>query len=221
MTDLEMVQSIDINPLLADEENVMALDARIELRSVDAGPRPRPAIAPYPSHLEERVHFGNGEILLRPIRPEDEPAHRDFFDSLEAEDVRFRFFGVIREPEHSQLARFTQIDYEREMAFIAVDDQQRTLGVARIAKDSAGHRAEFAVVVRSDIKGRGLGRILLEKLIDHCRECGVHEVVGQVLQQNTRMLGLAEDLGFRLGPVDEDGIREVVLALSGVGENAP
>jgi acetyltransferase len=214
MTDLGAVESIDINPLLADDEGVVALDARIELRPAEAGARRRPAIAPYPTHLAERIPFGDGEISIRPIRPEDEPAHRDFFNSLEAVDVRFRFFGVIREPEHSQLARFTQIDYEREMAFIAVDEQRRTLGVARIAKDSSGHRAEFAVVVRSNIKGRGLGRILLQKLIDHCRETGVREVVGQVLQQNTRMLGLAEDLGFRLGPIDEDGIREVVLDLA-------
>ncbi len=214
MTDLQMVESIDINPLLADDEGVVALDARVELRSADAGPRRRPAIAPYPTHLVERVPFGDGEITLRPIRPEDEPAHRDFFNSLEAEDVRFRFFGVIRAPEHTELARFTQIDYEREMAFIAVDDEGRTLGVARIALDSLGHRAEFAVVVRSNIKGRGLGRILLSRLIRHCRETGVEEVVGQVLQQNSRMLGLARDLGFRVEAADEDGIHEVILDLS-------
>lgn len=121
---------------------------------------------------------------------------------------------MIREPEHSQLARFTQIDYEREMAFIAVDDGGRTLGVARIARDSLGHRAEFAVVVRSNIKGRGLGRILLSRLIRHCRETGVREVVGQVLQHNTRMLNLSRDLGFRVEPADEDGIHEVILDLS-------
>ncbi|MDZ7791647.1 MAG: GNAT family N-acetyltransferase [Xanthomonadales bacterium] len=214
MTDLNIVESIDINPLLADDEGVIALDARVELRSAEAGPRTRPAIAPYPTHLVESLPFGEGEITLRPIRPEDEPAHRDFFDSLEAEDIRFRFFGVIREPEHSQLARFTQIDYEREMAFIAVDDGGRTLGVARIARDSLGHRAEFAVVVRSNIKGRGLGRILLSRLIRHCRETGVREVVGQVLQHNTRMLNLSRDLGFRVEPADEDGIHEVILDLS-------
>jgi acetyltransferase len=218
MTDLEAVESIDINPLLADDEGVVALDARIELRRADAGPRKRPAIAPYPAHLVERLPFADGEITLRPIRPEDEPAHRDFFDSLAAEDVRFRFFGVIREPQHSQLARFTQIDYEREMAFIAVDDAGRTLGVARIAKDSSGRKAEFAVVVRSNIKGRGLGGILLSRLIRHCRDTGVAQVVGQVLQQNTRMLHLAEDLGFRIGPVDEDGIRDVTLDLADEGD---
>lgn len=214
MTDLESVESLDINPLLADEQGVTVLDARIQLSDPDAEARKRPAIAPYPEHLVERLPFGDGQITLRPIRPEDEPAHRDFFDSLSEEDIRFRFFGVIREPQHSELARFTQIDYEREMAFIAVDDASRTLGVARIVKDSAGYRAEFAVVVRSNIKGRGLGRLLLEKLIAHCRQTGVEEVVGQVLQQNARMLGLARDLGFRIGPVDEDGICEVVLDLA-------
>ncbi len=213
MTDLEIIESLDINPLLADSGGVMALDARIELRPREAGKRTRPAIAPYPEHLEEAVVFDDRQIMLRPIRPEDEPAHRDFFNSLEAEDVRFRFFGVIREPEHSQLARYTQIDYEREMAIIAVDFDGRTLGVARVARDSAGEQAEFAVVVRSAIKGRGLGRILLVKLIDYCREIGLHELVGQVLQSNERMLGLATELGFRIEPPDEDGIHRVVLDL--------
>jgi len=213
MTDLQDIESLDINPLLADSGGVMALDARIELRPAEAGSRTRPAIAPYPGHLEETVTFDDRQILLRPIRPEDEPAHRDFFNSLETEDVRFRFFGVVREPEHSQLARFTQIDYEREMAFIAVDTDGRTLGVARVARDSAGKQAEFAVVVRSAIKGRGLGRILLIKLIDYCRRIGLHQLVGQVLRSNERMLGLADELGFRIDPPDEDDIRRVVLDL--------
>ncbi len=215
MTDLDLIESLDINPLLADSDGVIALDARIELRPADAGERTRPAIAPYPEHLEETVAFDDRQITLRPIRPEDEPAHRDFFNSLEAEDVRFRFFGVIREPEHSQLARYTQIDYEREMALIAVDADGRTLGVARMARDSAGEQGEFAVVVRSAIKGQGLGRILLVKLIDYCREIGLHELIGQVLQYNERMLGLAAELGFRVEPPDEDGIRRVVLDLKG------
>ncbi len=215
MTDLDLIESLDINPLLAHPDGVIALDARIELRPVDAGKRTRPAIAPYPQHLEQTVAFDGREITLRPIRPEDEPAHRDFFNSLEAEDVRFRFFGVIREPEHTQLARYTQIDYEREMALIAVDTDGRTLGVVRLALDSAGQHGEFAVVVRSAIKGRGLGRILLVKLIDYCREIGLGELVGQVLQYNERMLGLAAELGFRIEPPDEDGIRRVVLDLKG------
>jgi acetyltransferase len=214
MTDLDGLETIDINPLLADSRGVIALDARMALWPDDAGPRIRPAIAPYPAELLETIAFGDGEITLRPIRPEDEPAHREFFESLEAEDIRFRFFGVIREPQHSQLARFTQIDYEREMAFVAVDDAGRTLGVVRLVRDSAGERAEFAVVIRSNLKGRGLGRLLLEKGIRYCRDTGVQTLVGQVLRANTRMFSLARDLGFKVRPADEDGIHDVMLDLT-------
>jgi acetyltransferase len=207
------IQSLDINPLLADADGVVALDARIELR-LDETPRPRPAIAPYPSGERETLDFQGCPIEIRPIRPEDEPAHADFFDSLDTEDVRFRFFGVIRHPEHGQIARFTQIDYDREIAFIAAECEapRRTLGVARAVFDRAHFSAEFAVVVRSSIKGGGLGRRLLEKLIDYCRRAGAHRLIGQVMQNNTRMLALARDLGFRVEPPDA-GVHPVVLEL--------
>ncbi|AKS41347.1 bifunctional acetate--CoA ligase family protein/GNAT family N-acetyltransferase [Wenzhouxiangella marina] len=207
------IESLDINPLLVDSEGIVALDARIELRQ-DPSPRPRPAIAPYPDHERETFEFQGHPIEIRPIRPEDEPAHAEFFDSLDVEDVRFRFFGVIRHPEHGQIARFTQIDYDREIAFIAaeLDPPHRTLGVVRAVLDRAHRRAEFAVVVRSAIKGGGLGKRLLVKLIDYCRRVGVEHLVGQVMQDNTRMLSLARELGFELGPAEE-GVHSVVLEL--------
>ncbi len=215
VTDFPLIESVDINPLLADQHGVVALDARIELRDPAAGPRPPPAIAPYPAELEERVIFADREILLRPIRPEDEQAHREFFHSLTDEDVRFRFFGVIRELPHDQLARYTQIDYDREMAFIAIETEGdcRTLGVVRAAFDRARERAEFAVVVRSSLKGQGLGRLLLTKLIGYAREAGAHELVGQVLDNNQRMLTLARELGFTIKPAIE-GTHEVLLKLN-------
>lgn len=212
VADLEDVASLDINPLIADAEGVLALDARIELRALEDGPRPELAISPYPAWLEERIEFEGREVVLRPIRPEDEPAHREFFEHLQDEDIRFRFFGVMKVLEHSQLARYTQIDYGREMAFIACDTGQggRTLGVVRAVTDPDRLRAEFGIIVRSDIKGRGLGRILLEKLVRYCRETGVGEVVGQVLQDNHRMLTLARDLGFVTAPARQ-GVHEVTL----------
>jgi len=208
-----LIESLDINPLLVDADGAIALDARIELR-LDKSPRPRPAIAPYPAHEREQIEFQGRHLELRPIRPEDEQAHGEFFESLNAEDVRFRFFGVIRHPEHGQLARFTQIDYDREMAFIAaeLEPPRRTLGVARAVLDGTRESAEFAVVVRSAIKGGGLGRRLLIKLIDYCRRTGVRRMVGQVMQDNQRMLGLARDLGFAIGPPDQS-VHEVVLRL--------
>ncbi|MGY6588713.1 MAG: bifunctional acetate--CoA ligase family protein/GNAT family N-acetyltransferase [Wenzhouxiangella sp.] len=215
VTEQTEIESLDINPLLASADGLVALDARIELRDPEAGPRPVPAITPYPSQLVETVAFNDQSIVLRPIRPEDEPAHQAFFQRLAQEDVRFRFFGLIRELEHGQMARYTQIDYDREMAFVAVEKPpgNETLGVVRAVFDSSYRRAEFAVVVRSDIKGRGLGRLLLEKLIRYCRDTGVVELLGQVLADNQRMLSLAEDLGFRQKP-PRDGVCEVILTLN-------
>jgi acetyltransferase len=207
------IESLDINPLLVDADGIVALDARIELRQSDE-PRPRPAIAPYPGHERETIEFQGRSVEIRPIRPEDEPAHSEFFDSLDSEDIRFRFFGVIRHPEHGQIARFTQIDYDREIAFIAaeLEPPQRTLGVVRAVFDRAYCTAEFAVIVRSSIKGGGLGRLLLVKLIDYCRRAGAERLIGQVMQDNTRMLALARELGFKLGPPDA-GVHPVELKL--------
>lgn len=211
VSDLEDVESLDINPLLADAHGVVALDARVELRAADLPRRVQLAISPYPATLEETCDFDGERIALRPIRPEDEPAHREFFASLKDEDIRFRFFGLMKVLEHSQLARYTQIDYDREMAFIACQGESaRTLGVVRAISDPDRLRAEFGIIVRSDIKGRGLGRILLEKLIRYCRARGIGELVGEVLQENRRMLALSRELGFEIGPARQ-GVHEVRL----------
>jgi acetyltransferase len=120
---------------------------------------------------------------------------------------------------HTQMARYTQIDYDREMAFIATHAPDRgrpeTLGVVRAVADPDGERAEFAIIVRSDLKGAGLGRTLLEKMIGYCRERGVQELVGQVLPDNRRMLALARDLGFSSRRLAEEAVVEVRLPLRG------
>jgi acetyltransferase len=135
---------------------------------------------------------------------------------LTPEDVRFRFFGLVREMPHSQMARYTQIDYNREMAFIAAstgaDGEAETLGVVRGAFDPDNESAEFGVIVRSDLKGRGLGRALLEKLIRYCRLRGTGEIVGQVMAGNQSMLELSRSLGFEASPA-VDGVVEVRLPL--------
>jgi acetyltransferase len=178
----------------------------------------RLAIRPYPHELEGTINFDGRSLDLRPVRPEDEPAHREFFAKLQPEDIRFRFFGVLREPIGTELARYTQIDYEREMAFIATrkdaHGEPETLGVARVTTDPDNIAAEFAIVVRSDFKGKGLGSILLKKLIDYCRERGTTTVIGHVLSDNTRMLALAEKCGFQLGKASDDGVLEVRLPLA-------
>jgi len=201
LVDHPEIDALDVNPLLADEAGVVAVDARVRVTESDACGPARLAIRPYPRELEETVTLADGERLrIRPIRPEDEPAHERFLERLAPGDVYFRFFSAVRKLSHSQMARYTQIDYDREMAFIAhpVDAPGETLGVVRVVADPDNRQAEFAIVVRSDRKGRGLGRVLLEKMIRYCRSRGTREMVGQVLGENRRMQQLARELGFEL-----------------------
>jgi acetyltransferase len=218
VSDLPEVQELDANPLLAGADGVLALDARMRVeRSERRGPD-RLAIRPYPRELEETLTLAGGRrVLLRPIRPEDEPAHLAFFEKLAPDDVRFRFFGSVRRMPHSQLARYTQIDYDREMAFIATAADgpggAETLGVVRAIADPDNARAEFAIIVRSDLKGQGLGHALLEKTIRYCRARGTRELVGQVLPDNLPMLDLAASLGFSRHWLPLDRAIEVRLPL--------
>lgn len=194
------IAELDINPLLADGSGVMALDARIRVVSTAQSGSERIAIRPYPRELEETVRLGDVEILIRPIRPEDEPAHRDFVSRSSSEDLYFRFFRAVHDLSHEQLARFTQIDYDREMALIATRrgslGQPETLGVVRAVANADNTEAEFAVIVRSDWHGRGLGRALMERIIRYCRSRGTRRLVGQTLVNNEAMRRLAQLFSF-------------------------
>jgi acetyltransferase len=218
VVDLPELAELDINPLLLDAGGAIALDARMRLAPLAPGADPlaRMAILPYPDWLEVQVDSALGPLTLRPVRPEDAPAHQAFFQSLSPEDIHFRMFGMMRELAPNQLARLTQIDYAREMALIATRGQGRgseTLGVARVIADPDNIEGEFAVVVRSDLKGRGLGRILMQGLIDYCRQRGLVRLRGAALGENARMHALARACGFGLqsGP---DGTVEMTLELA-------
>ncbi|MGL5121503.1 MAG: GNAT family N-acetyltransferase, partial [Plesiomonas shigelloides] len=182
-------------------------------------PQRRLAIRPYPKELEEIVHLKQGEpCMLRPILPEDEPLHRAFIANVTREDLYRRYFSEVGEFSHEDLAHMTQIDYDREMAFVAVRQrghQQEIIGVARALADPDFQDAEFAVLVRSDLKGLGIGRLLMEKLIRYARDSGLQRLSGITMPANQGMIRLAQKLGFQTEMLLEDGIVNLQLPLTG------
>ncbi|HEX7683528.1 MAG TPA: GNAT family N-acetyltransferase [Trinickia sp.] len=193
--------------------------ARLVAPRLTLGPvRGRLAIVPYPRQLEETLDWHGQSLTIRPIRPEDEAAHSAFIGAMTPEDLRMRFFGAVSGFDHSQLARMTQIDYDREMALIATTGdggQARTLGVVRTITDPDNESAEFAVAVRSDLKGKGLGRMLMERMVAYTRARGTRWIVGEVLRENGPMLGLVKACGFSMSPTADPAVVEVKMPLRG------
>jgi acetyltransferase len=204
------IRELDINPLLADAAGVVAVDARIHVAPAERPGAARLSISPYPREFESRETLRDGAaLLLRPVRPEDEPVLQDLAGHMNPEDLRLRFFTPLKVLPHALAARLSQIDYDREMALVARRaDDGTALGVARFSADPDNRRAEFAVALRSDWKGRGLGHLLMTRVIDIARRRGIAEIFGDVLRENEPMLKLARGLGFILCDHPED--RELV-----------
>ena len=217
LADLPELVELDINPLWADHDGVIALDARLRVSRAARAGAANFAITPYPAELIESVAWSGETLVLRPIRPEDEARHRCFVEALTPDDLRLRFFSARRKLPRSELARLTQIDYAREMAFIAVralaDGTTETLGVVRAVVDPDNIDAEFAIIVRSDLKGRGLGRVLLRKMVDYLTRQGTQRMVGFVLRDNDGMRKFMRANGFIVEAQDEDALH-FVLALN-------
>jgi acetyltransferase len=204
IVDFPEIAELDLNPLIVDTDGVMAADAWLRLRAVgDTGGGL--AITPYPMELAGHWTARDGERLtVRPIRPEDADQHGAFFSRLSPQDIRYRFFTAMRELSPEQMARLTQIDYDREMAFIAVRDAGgETVGVARLVCEDE-QAGEFAVIVQADMKGQGLATHLMRRLIDWARMRGLREMVGQVLADNAPMLAFVRHLGFSVRRMPEE-----------------
>ena len=198
------VKELDINPLLADADGVVAIDARICVAAAVLPGAARLAIAPYPRGLESMAALRDGtRVALRPILPEDEPLLHDLAAHMTPEDLRLRFFVPVHGLSHELAARLTQIDYDREMALVAMHDGT-VLGIARYFADPDRLTAEFAVAVRSDWHGRGVGYLLLNRLIEIAAAAGIGELVGEVLRENRTMLAMCRELGFHLAADSAD-----------------
>jgi acetyltransferase len=220
--DLPEVRELDINPLLADAGGVLALDARVMLGPAlapGARPRgayhPRFAIRPYPAEWERAMTLKGRSMRVRPVRPEDEDLFRDFFGRVSAEDLRLRFFAPVRDFNHAFLARLTQLDYARAIAFVAIDVETGSmLGAVRLHADANHESGEYAILVRTDVKGSGLGFALMRLMIDWARADGLSRIEGTVLRENRSMLAVCRRLGFEAQVDAEDAaVMKVGLAL--------
>jgi len=208
--ELPEITELDINPLVAGPGGVLAVDARIRLARPSAkdGPYDHVAIHPYPRQLVRQEFLSDGTpLVIRPIRPEDAESEAAFVRALSPEAKRFRFMGTVSELSEEMLARFTQIDYRREMALIAVvgeGDAARQHGVARYTINPDNTSCEFAIVVSDELRGQGIGTRLMKGLFAAARDHRLTKIEGAVLRENTAMLKLMEELGFTISPDPDD-----------------
>jgi acetyltransferase len=216
--DLPELHELDVNPLLADKDGVIAVDARVAVAPLTKEDRRRSrfAVKPYPREWQRRLTLRDGRnVLVRPIRPEDEPLVRSFFQGVKGDDLRLRFFAPVKDFSHPFIARLTQIDYARAIAFVALDQTSgQMLGAVHLHINVNLDAGEYAILVRSDLKGHGLGWALMQLMIEYAKAQKLERVTGQVLRENTTMLQMCEQLGFDIAPDSESAdICTVTLSL--------
>ena len=215
------ISAMELEALVGEEGGVavVAAQALLDRGATGGHPAARLAIRPYPAEYEEMIELRSGEIVrMRPIRPEDARALQRAFGSMAAEDVRMRLFAPLKTLSDEMAARMTQVDYDREMAFVIEDprDPAELWGGARIVADPDNVEAEFSVTVRSDLKGRGVGAVSLSRILDYAASRGIGTVWGSVLAENRPMLRLAERLGFKCKrDPDDPEVMKCVIDLSG------
>jgi acetyltransferase len=217
------IKESDINPLLASSEDIIALDGRVVLHPVDTkeDDLPQTAIRPYPSqYIGEFKSERNMEFRFRPIRPEDEPLMVDFHESLSERTVKLRYFtpmNLRQRTSHERLARIVFIDYDREMAMVAVRRNEKAgkdeiAAVGRLTKSYNEYDAEFGIIVSDRYQGQGLGREMLSRLLDIAGHEHLLSVTGYILPENDGMLNLAEQMGFEM-ETNDDGVIEATYHL--------
>lgn len=218
--ELPEVQTVDIEPLLADEAGAVAVDARITVKPAVREQRryTHLAVHPYPVHYRYELTLRCGrQVVIRPIRPEDAAEESRFVLRLSERSRYFRFMNAVRELTDEMLIRFTQIDYGREMALLALletDEGQRQIGVCRYVGDPDDRTCEFAVVVGDEVQGHGIGRELMRRLIEIARDQDFEQMTGEILAENESMLALARSLGFTIQPhMDDPALKLAVLPL--------
>ncbi len=220
LEDFPEIVELDMNPVIVNEGRPIAADARVILRPAEVSAPLHLVISPYPTQYEYREVVKDGlAVFIRPIKPEDAPALLDLFHTLSPTSVYYRFFSPMKCLSASMLARFTQIDYDREIALVALQEERpegKMLGVARVIGDPDGKKAEFAVMVGDPWQGKGVGAKLLEKCLQIAKRRGIETVWGIVLRENTQMLALGRKLGFEASRTEEPGELELTIDLRSV-----
>lgn len=201
VVDFPCIAAVDINPLLADADGIVALDARIEIdpEAVEqAGPNPALVIRPYPAEWERDVAVGAAQYRIRPIKPADIGLYPDFLTKVAPDDIRLRFLAPRKKFPDEMLKRLTQLDYDRDMAFVVLEAGGALAGVARLSCDPDRSRGEYALLVRTDLQGRGLGWALLQQIVDYAKVEGIGRIEGMVLSENEAMLRMCGEFGFAI-----------------------
>ncbi|MCC2690512.1 MAG: hypothetical protein K0S21_3315 [Rhizobiaceae bacterium] len=218
IVDFPCIAAMDVNPLLADADGIVALDARIAIdpaRVEESGPNADLAIRPYPSGWDAGFTGKGGRYRLRPIKPSDVDLYPEFLAKVSTNDIRLRFLAPRLTFDDDMLRRLTQLDYDRDMAFVAISEPSGELaGIGRLSSDPDRTAAEYGLIVRTDLQGQGLGKALLTLIIDYARAERIGRVEGLVLAENDRMLAMCRKFGFKVGFLPDDpGLCHVSLEL--------
>jgi acetyltransferase len=221
--DFPEIVEMDINPLQARPDGICALDARIMIEPRDVRkivlPGSHLIISMYPSKYRWQFEVDGTKMLLRPIRPEDEPLWTDMINSISEQTQVYRFFGPVKDITKEMLVRYCHIDYDREMAIVALEVGKgkktgRMLGVARLIVERAdAEEAEFGIVVRDEYQRKGVGHALMDSLIQTARDMRIRVMTGDVLSGNQPMLNFSQSLGFEVQPGGDHDVRRIVLRL--------